>query len=246
MRIRIRAAACAVVAAAFVTGLSPMASAQTVDDLLAKYYKARGGLDRLKGLTTIRMAGKLVAGGQEMQMQVLQKRPNLVRQEMTVMNQRVVNAFDGQRAWSINPFMGSSDPQEVPAAQTQAMRNQADFDGPLVDPQAKGHKVDLLGPGTVEGRRTNRLKVTTKAGAAMEVDLDAETGLEVRITRDVEQGGNKMKVETFTSDYRDVSGLLMPFSVRTLINGQPQAQMTIDRIEIGVPIDDAAFKMPAR
>jgi len=44
---------------------------------------------------------------------------------------------------------GSSTPQIAPAQQTQMMKDQADFDGPLVDYQAKGTKIEYSGTDTV-------------------------------------------------------------------------------------------------
>jgi hypothetical protein len=46
------------------------------------------------------------------------------------------------------------------------------------------------------------------------------------------------------SDYRDVEGIKIPFSIRTLANGIQQGQIVVDKVEFNVKIDDAIFRMP--
>jgi hypothetical protein len=54
------------------------------------------------------------------------------------------------------------------------------------------------------------------------------------------------ETETSLSDYREVNGLMFAFATQSSIKGSPQVQkLTIDKIELNVPLDDASFKMPA-
>ena len=73
------------------------ARAQTpsVDDLVAKNLAARGGLDKLRGVQTMKMTGTVNVQGMDMPITVMTKRPNLLFQEMTMQGQRMVSAFDG-------------------------------------------------------------------------------------------------------------------------------------------------------
>jgi hypothetical protein len=233
--------ACLSAASAASQGVAP-----TVDELLAKYFAARGGLERLKSITTLRMTGRVEANGQTVEMSTVSKRPNLIRQEMTVQGQRIVSAFDGTRMWTINPMTGSKAPQVVPGPQAEMMKTQADFDGPLVDHRAKGHTIAYVGTETVEKRPTHRLKVRLKSGGEVLVDLDAETFLEVRLSREVDMAGAPATIETLMSDFRAVSGLMLPYAIRNVVNGQPQARIAVDRIDVDVPIDDGLFQMPRK
>ena len=42
--------------------LAPIASAQTVDELIAKNIEAKGGLQKIKAVHSMKMTGKMVAG----------------------------------------------------------------------------------------------------------------------------------------------------------------------------------------
>lgn len=246
MRLSLRGGAMAAAMAWFAVGALPAASAQTVDELLAKHFESRGGLDKLKALNTIKMVGTVSGGGGEMTMTTWTKRPNLVRQEQEIWGQKIIQAFDGARAWAINPMLGSPDPTELPAAQADVIRTEADFDGVLIDYKAKGHTIEMVGPDTVDGAKVFRLKVTTKAGVTQHVYLDATTGLERKVSAEIEQGGRKMTVETVMSDYKPVSGIVVPFSVRRYVNGQMAAEIMFRTIEFNTPMDDSLFKMPGK
>jgi len=245
MRQSQRARGIAIAMTLLAAGVAAPVSAQTADELVAKNIEARGGLDKLKAVTTIKMTGKMVSQGQQMQMISWMKRPNLALREMTVQGQKMAQAFDGQKAWMLNPFMGST-PLEMPGPQSDLMKDNSDFDGPLVDYQAKGSKVELVGPDTVDGTKAYRLKVTQKNGRVTDIYLDAATDLELKLVNEVSQDGRKIKVETLLSNYKPVSGIVMPHTIKTLVNGQLQAEVTIDSIEIGIPIDDSIFKMPRK
>ena len=74
---------------------------------------ARGGLDKLRAVNTMKMVGKVTMQGREFPITVMAKRPNLMLQEMTIDGARVVSAFDGDKVWVVNPTMGINEPQEM-------------------------------------------------------------------------------------------------------------------------------------
>ncbi len=246
MRHLVRGGAVAAAVVLMMAGVSSAASAQTLEELLAKNYQSRGGLEKLKSITSIKVTGRLTAQGNQMVMTTWMKRPNMMRQEMDVQGQKVVQAFDGTHAWALNPMMGTSTPVEVPGAQADLIKSGADFDGPLVDYKAKGNTLELEGTDTVDGAKVFRIKVTPKSGPPLTLYLDATTGLERKMSAEVDQGGQRMTVETLMSDYRTVSGIQLPFSVRTMMNGQLAAEVTIQSYDVNLPLDEAMFKMPGK
>ena len=58
--------------------------------------------------------------------------------------------------------------------------------------------------------------------------------------------GNEIDGEMVMGDYKDVDGMLMPFSLEQGMKGSPQKQkMTFEKYELDVPLEDSHFKMPA-
>jgi hypothetical protein len=100
--------------------------------------------------------------------------------------------------------------------------------------------VDFVGTETKNGRQLDHLRVTGKTGDAQDWYLDAETGLESRITSQTPAG----TFEQDLADYRAVDGVRMPFSIRTLFNGVPEVTIQVNAVEFNVPEDDGLFKIP--
>jgi outer membrane lipoprotein-sorting protein len=227
------------VSALLVLAAAPRAATQAVDELVARNIQAKGGAARLKAIDTVRQTGHLSMQGMAGTMKVFSKRPNLIRQEITLGTMTVINAFDGQNAWMVNPFLGSTDPVVMGGPEAEEIKEQSSFDGPLVDYKSQGGKLELVGQETLDGRKVEHLRLTGRSGSVQHIYLDAETALEVEMVRESDTG----KLEQTLSDYRDVDGVKVPFLIKTSVNGVPMGEITVDKIEFNVPIDDALFRM---
>jgi outer membrane lipoprotein-sorting protein len=228
---------------------SAVARAQTVDEIVAKNIQAKGGAEKWKSVTTVKMTGKISMQGMDLPLTVYAKRPNFNRQEIVLQDKQLVQAFDGGTAWLINPMMGSDTPQELPGPAADMMKNTADFDGALIDYKTKGHTVELVGKEKLaDGAEVYHLKVTMKGGSHIQhYYLDAKSGIELKTASDIDMGtGTKQSLETEMSNYQQVNGIMIPHTVKQTVNGKPVVQMTIEKVEFNAPIEDAFFKMPAK
>ena len=221
------------------------AAAPSLDALVAKNLQAKGGEAKLKAVQSMKMLGKVTIQGMDLSMLITTKRPNMMRQEMQFQDKKIVQGFDGTTAWMINPLMGSETPQEMTGPQADLAKDQADFDGPLLDWKGKGHTLEYVGTEEVGGAKAHKLKLTKKNGQTQYMYLDTESGIDLKTTVQVPQGAATMTVETEMSDYRPVEGIMMPHALKTSINGMPTGSIVVEKIELNVPLDEAQFKMPA-
>ena len=160
---------------------SLFASSQTADELISKNIQAKGGMDAIKAIKTVRMAGRLdAAGGFTGRVGQENMRPNLLRETFSLQGMTAVQAYDGSTAWQIQPFGGHKDPQLMGEDDVRDLLIDSDFDGPLVDYKAKGNAVEYLGHDTLDGDDVLRLKVTLKNGDIVYYYLDPDTFLEIR------------------------------------------------------------------
>jgi len=221
-------------------------SAQTVDEIIAKNLQAKGGLQKIKAVQTARMSGTMTVGpGMEAPFVIEFKRPNQMRLDFTLQGMTGTQAYDGKTGWMLMPFSGRKDPEPMPTEALKEVEEQADFDGPLVDYQAKGHKVEFVGKEKVEGSDAYKLKVTLKNGDIRYIYLDADQYLEIRVESKTMVRGTEIETTTSIGDYKEVGGLMVPHAMETTQAGSPQSRkVTIEKIELNVPIDDARFKMP--
>lgn len=229
-----------------VSFLAAPAPAQTVDEIVAKHLEARGGVERIKAVKSMKMTGKMTVGpGIEAPITLELKKPANVRLEITFQGNLGVQAYDGKTGWSISPMAAKKDPEPMSAEDLKDMEEQADLDGSLVDWKAKGHTVELLGKEKVEGSDAWKLKLTLKNGDVRYLFIDADSFLELKAEAKRTIRGSEMETENLSSDYKEIGGLILPYTVQQGAKGQAQRQtITIDKIELDVPIDDARFKMP--
>jgi outer membrane lipoprotein-sorting protein len=218
---------------------------QTLDEVLAKNYQAHGGLERLKSLTARKMSGKIAVIGEELEMPVVlwQKAPDKLRMEAIFQDQKIVQAFDGQKAWWIMPFL-SGKALEMPPEQGNFFRNQAVFENPLVVFREKGYKLELLGKEDLEGAAAFKLKLVRADGGEIFFYLDAASGLELKSAMSLKSGEADSLAEIIYGDFRDVGGYLLPFSVENKLDGKTGIKMTLDTIEVNPAMEDSLFTMP--
>src|ERR1700720_2960926 len=75
------------------------ASAQTVDELIKKNIDARGGIQKLKAIKSIKATGKMTQQGLEIPISVQQKRPSMVRVDVTFQGKSFAQGYNGEIGW---------------------------------------------------------------------------------------------------------------------------------------------------
>lgn len=218
-------------------------SAQSLEDVLAKHHAAIGGAAEWQAVESMRNTGylSLMGGMAEGPIVVTAKRPAHLRADLTIQGANVVQAYDGETGWMINPFTGSITATEMDPATLEAMIEQADIDGPLVGHEEEGIALALLGIQTVNrGREAWAIEVTFTTGHTSTYFVDAETYLLIRVEAD--RPGSGLTSTTLT-DYRSVGGLMIAFATNST---SPQGDQAVawDTVELNVELEDASFSMP--
>ena len=222
------------------------ASAQTVDEVVKKSIEAQGGVERLKAVKSIKVTGKIIQQGLEIPITIQQKRPSMVRMDVTFQGKSQTVAYDGDTGWKTDPFQGSPDPEKVAGDELKELQEQSDMDGPLVDYKAKGHTVELMGKEDMEGTPVYKLKLTLKNGDIRYIFIDAANWLGLKVNLKRKTPGGEMEADQFVGNYKKVNGIMTAFSIETKVGGQTVNQIVLDKVEMDVPIDDSLFKMPAK
>jgi hypothetical protein len=237
----------AVIVLAVVSCLSVFATGQTAEELINKNIQAKGGMEKIKAIHSIRLTGKLNGGGGFTAATVQEnQRPNLLRETFALQGMTAISAYDGATGWQIQPFGGHKDPEFLGEDDLRDLLLDADFDGPLVDYKDKGNTVEFLGHDVVDGDDALRLKVTQKDGDVIYYYLDPDTFLEIR--KEVQEfiRGSVRESVTEYGSYKPVAGVMYPYSISQGSKANPSAQTTtIEKIEVNIPIAPADFAVPA-
>ena len=221
--------------------------AQTVNQILAKVFVARGGLAKMRSIKSERVAGTISFGSEASgPFAVELKRPLKMHMTLSVQNQTMVRVFDGTQGWANNPFAGKVNPDSMTDEDLKNISEEADFDGPLVDYVRKGNKVELLGKDKVEDKDVWRVRLTTKNGDVRYYLFDVQAFLLLKWEGKRRAEGKEFPVESYFRDYRDVDGLKFSFQIDSGSSAINLTQkLVIDKIELNVLIPDSEFTKPA-
>ena len=224
----------------------PAAPSPTVDEIVGRYVAARGGIEKLKSLRSLREEGRIHAGpGRDGLVTREVKRPGRIRIEFTVQGVTEVFASDGKHGWKVTPLEGAKGPERLPDDEVVDARENADPDGPLVDWKSKGNQVELVGREAVDGQDAYKLKITLKSGGTLTAYLDVKSMHLVRTEADRKLRGRMVKIERTFGDFRKTDGILFPHLVEIRTSGRPQVfRVVVDKVELNPPLSDARFAPP--
>ena len=219
---------------------------ETLDSLIARHVAARGGMERLEAIQTLRMSGRATAGPGKVALVTREvSTPGRVRTEFASQGVTAVYACDGAKCWYVDPLEGVFDAELMSESDTSLAIEQADILGPLVDWEAKGHSVELLGKEEIDGLETFKLKVTLAGGGVQTLNLDTESALLVRRVKMWNLGGRAVEMETTFSDFRSVGGVVFPHFIKSGEKGRfEDLEVIVEEAELNPPVDDSRFEMP--
>jgi len=225
---------------------SSLASAQTVDEIIAKNIQARGGETKLKSFQTVRITGKITMGSFNAGMVQEVKRGNKVREETIIQGMTAIQAYDGKTAWQVTPFEGRKDPDLLSEDDRKSLVENADIEGQLVDYKNKDHRAELMGHDLVEGTDCYKIRLSLSNGDTKIYYIDTDSFLELKVETERNIRGTIRYEETLYGDYERVDGVFFPMAIEMGKKGESQhAKLTVGKVEINVPADDSIFAIPA-
>ena len=221
------------------------AAPMTLQTLLAEHVRAIGPVAKVQS-RRVRMR---VIGMAPFELPVVTEaaRPNLLRKEVNIQGNTQITVFDGKQGWKIDPFVpGGATPSQLPPLEAKALAGEADFDGMLVNPAAKGIKLAYAGPAEVDGKPAHAVAVTLPDGGAATIWFDAASYLEIKRTQPALVMGEMKPVDVYSSDYRLVGNLQIPHRIEGGMPGVKERMVIVfDAVELNVKIDPARFVKPA-
>jgi len=227
--------------------------AQTVDEIIANYFENTGGIEKWKALQGIKMYTKLNQGGMEIPFEIVQLKDGRQMTTINIQGKEIKQGvYDGTILWSTNFQTMKGEKSDAESTENFKL-DIGDFPDPFLNYKARGYKVELLGKESIEGTETFKLKLTKKpikvdgkpADNIVYYYFDAENFVPIMQEQEVNSGPAKGMVSQNTmSDYQEVNGLMMPFSMAQGVKGQGSQPITITKIELNPKVEPTAFAMP--
>ncbi|HYC84969.1 MAG TPA: outer membrane lipoprotein-sorting protein [Chryseosolibacter sp.] len=226
--------------------------AQTADEILAKYFENTGGLTKWKEIKTTKMEGKAPTPQGDFPIVLYAKAPNKSKVVLNVQGKELIaQAYDGTTAWTLNPFAGGTTAVKLDEEQAKEVKEE-EVESEFIDYAKKGHAVTLEGKEEIDGVQCYKIKIekhknNDKEDVVKVYYFDSENYVPIMVKSYVRSGPAKgTEMQTYLSDYQDVSGLMMPFAMETKINGQVVQKLVVEKIVINENIDDSVFAYPSK
>ncbi len=174
------------------------------------------------------------------------KRPSLQRLEVPFQAKTAVQVYDGKNGWKLRPFLGRHEVEPFTADELKMAASQQQLDGALINHQAKGTKVDLVGGEMVDGKGAYKLKLTLKNGEVRNTWVDAQTFLDVKIEGAPRHWDGKMRtVSTYFRDYKPVDGLMIAHRLETVVQGVLGSEnIYVEKVALNPVLDASRFTKP--
>lgn len=237
----------AVAAATVATVVPALGLGMTRDELIEKNLAARGGIEQLRALQTIRFTGKVLVDGGSFQLTYaeLRSRTGGMRAEYTLQGMTKIQAWDGHEGWHINPFGGRKEPERLSPDDAKVLAEASEIEGPLLDWRARGHEVEYLGTEDVDGTLAHKLRVRRKNGDEHTIFLDPDQFLEIRVETRRTIRGVVSETVTDLGDYAAVAGVIFPFSREQGEKGSAaRYRIELTGAEANAAASDSIFRYP--
>jgi photosynthetic reaction center cytochrome c subunit len=228
----------------------PAASPETAgtpsaEQILDKYIQALGGADQLAKLTSYTAKGTshLFGEVQEDPTEISAKAPN---QLGTLVHQRegdLARTFDGRDAWVMLPLTVVGEyPLNGSALEGAKLDAQLAFPAGLTQ-FFNSWRVSY--PTTLDGRGMYVVQGNSANGLVATFYFDRQSGLLTRMVRYATSAVGRVPTQIDFSDYRPVSGVMMPFKwVYGWVSGQEEYVLT--EVRPNVPVEAAKFAKPVQ
>jgi len=235
-----------VLAGLFVMSILPAQGfGQTSKKVLEKMIDAQGGRKAMEAAkdTTISGTMELIQQGMNATLTMYQKEPNMMRMDIEVMGMVITQAFDGQKAWFLNPQTGAT--EEMPENLAKEFKRQALGNDSILNPEKYGITYELKGEEKVGDKDCLVMEQTMPDGHknTLYVDSTSYLALKTKTMTMGQMGGGEVLTETLMSDYRKEGDLMAAHSMTILQDGAEFARMTLTKITYNSGLQDSLFQM---
>jgi len=218
---------------------------QELDQVLAKYYKAIGGLEKWEKLNTMVMKGIMNSQGTAMPITAYHKRPNKCRVEFRIKDMMMAQIFNGALAWQINPLSDNPEPAPVTLGRSNYMRDTCGIENSLINYKEKGYGVNLLGKEKLDDRNYYKINIKYPSKNIETYYINAETFLIDKSVGIYKMDGNEIRTTTNFSKYRNTNGYVVPYKLIIEIHGAPGEEiLNIKKFIFNTKVDPQVFEFP--
>jgi outer membrane lipoprotein-sorting protein len=205
---------------------------------------ARGGRQKISSIQSEHITGQIDANGESGSFSLVLKRPGKIRMELNFGGKRIIEASDGKDAWQIDETTNLNKPSQMSKGEKDKFLIGADIDGPFLDYQSKGIKIEPLDVEMLGASQVWKVQVTNSAGTAFIYYIETSGGYTLMHELPIAKTAKDSEtVREYYRDFRTVKGMPFPFVTISEANSGSVATLSVDRVDINSNEDDNLFTM---
>jgi len=223
--------------------------APSADQIFDKYLQALGDPQRLANLTSIAAKGTMLGygvGAEKQSLEIYAKAPS---RRTTIIHSPEgdnITTLDGRSGWIAGPQIAGP---EIPVpvltltgGDLDGLKLEVNLTFPTSINQAFSQwRVGLQTE--IDDHQAQVVQGSTSGGAFATLYFDADSGLLIRVMRYTDSFVGRFPTQIDYSDYREVSGIKMPFRWTVVwLDGQQTFELT--EVKSNVPIEATRFAKP--
>ncbi len=219
--------------------------AQDIPDyktVISDYIEATGGKVAHQGLESLVAEGKIsiAEAGIEGTMDITQSgNKGYMKMNMAGIGEQTMG-FDGETAWSISEMTG---PEIIEGEQRDQMIMQMNL-SPMLNIDEMFDTVECTGIEEFNGEDCYVIEAKKEGQETVFHYFSVESKLQTGTIMTAASQMGKMEIVSKLSDYRDVSGIKMPFMTMAELPQGMTLQTEIVSMEANAEIDDSKFELP--
>lgn len=216
------------------------------DTLLGRVVMANGGRDKLMNLISLQVNGVLTAGEEEFSFSLARRTPGLALLTLKSKSREVTDGIVDGKHWRRIERVGKPTEFQIlnEGDQSTLGRDVSSFFDPLLTYALEsGSKKGVIRNSSYEGDPTYLLTFNMDGR-----DIQAEIGVETYHTLAIREAtiveGLKRELLMEFNDYRSVSGISLPFTYSTYLDGEEIQKIVIDSVKMNYGVISSLFDMP--
>ncbi|MFA7325853.1 MAG: hypothetical protein WC121_04255 [Candidatus Kapaibacterium sp.] len=226
-------------------------NAQTVEEVLDMYYDGLGGKAKFESIKSWHLIGNSQLGQNPPgEFQFIYVAPSKIKVKTVIDTFEIVQAINSDTTgWHQIPPRGILVPTPMTEQEVSQLKGQrALVLGPFYNYKEKGAELTYKGIVKKDSLEYKKLVLQTKIdgqdGPRSDIYLNNKTNLIEIIETQTLSGGSPVTFINKLSNYKDVDGLMIPFTYATYVGGQKYTTLDLETIILNKQYEPSIFDMP--
>ena len=217
------------------------ATLPTGDDLVSKYATAIGGADAVAKVQSLSIKGNIASSDFNASMEQYAKAPGNVLTVLTFKQGVFTQGYDGTTGWQ--SFAGHA--EKLAGTELATLKGSSPMF--YVNPKLAYSGFRRVRKDTLNGKDVYVADVQSDPNASLRIRLyfEASSGLLDRVWYGTQSVVGTIPATEDYSDYRDVDGVKMPFTIVDT-SGDGVRTLTLTDVKTNESVDDSKFAMPSK